>query len=55
LFGGDGEEGDEKIRLSMDNFYADDRLMEEAQSMLEVKGFGALALEEAFSIINRRC
>ncbi len=28
--------------------------MEEAMSMIEAKGFGALSLDEALSIINRR-
>ena len=42
-------------RLNVDDFYKDQRLMEEAISMLEAKGFGALALDEALSILNRRC
>ena len=42
-------------RLDVDDFYKDQRLMEEAISMLEAKGFGALALDEALSILNRRC
>ncbi|KAL7553866.1 hypothetical protein ACHAWF_017205 [Thalassiosira exigua] len=41
-------------RLSADDFYRDERLMEEAANMLEAKDFGALSLDEAFSIINRR-
>jgi len=42
-------------RLDVDDFYKDQRLMEEAIRMLEAKGFGALALDEALSILNRRC
>jgi len=41
-------------RLDADDFYSDERLMEEAANMLEAKGFGALSLDEALSIINRR-
>jgi hypothetical protein len=42
-------------RLNVDYFYSDDRLMDEAVSMLEAKGFGELSLDEALSILNRRC
>jgi hypothetical protein len=41
-------------RLEVDSFYSDERLVMEAESMLGAKGFRALALEEALSIINRR-
>jgi hypothetical protein len=41
-------------RLNVDDFYTDDRLMDEAVSMLEAKGFGELSLDEALSILNRR-
>jgi hypothetical protein len=41
-------------RLEVESFYSDERLVIEAESMLAVKGFYALALEEALSIINRR-
>ena len=42
-------------RLDVDDFYKDERLMEEAINMLEAKGFTALSLNESLSIINRRC
>jgi hypothetical protein len=41
-------------RLDIDDFYSDERLMDEAVSMLEAKKFGALSLDEALSILNRR-
>eukprot|EP00985_Skeletonema_marinoi_P000109 scaffold29_cov101-Skeletonema_marinoi.AAC.9 len=41
--------------LFISDFAADSRLLEEAESMLDAKGFGSLALEEAVSIMNRRC
>jgi hypothetical protein len=41
-------------RLDVDDFYGDERLMNEAVSMLEAKDFGALSLDEAVSILNRR-
>lgn len=41
--------------LFISDFSADSRLLQEAESMLDAKGFGSLALEEAVSIINRRC
>eukprot|EP00986_Skeletonema_menzelii_P004930 scaffold1724_cov150-Skeletonema_menzelii.AAC.3 len=41
--------------LFISDFAADSRLLQEAESMLNAKGFGSLALEEAVSIINRRC
>lgn len=41
-------------RLIVDDFYGDERLMDEAVSMLEAKGFGAFSLDEAVSILNRR-
>jgi len=66
LFGRRGDEsavgecycvvGDEAgTPLNIDDFYSDDRLMEEANNMLEAKGFAALSLNESLSIINRRC
>ena len=62
LFGRMGDTGEVDIhyeesaqRLNVDDFYRDERLMEEATNMLEAKGFGALALDESLSIINRRC
>jgi hypothetical protein len=42
-------------RLNVADFYRDERLLGEATNMLEAKGFGALSLDEALSIINRRC
>jgi len=48
---GAGSEG----ALFISDFSADSRLLQEAESMLDAKGFGSLALEEAVSIINRRC
>jgi hypothetical protein len=41
-------------RLDVDDFYSDERVMNEAVSMLEAKDFGALSLDEAVSILNRR-
>jgi len=41
-------------RLDVDDFYKDQRLVDEASNMLEAKGFNELALEEALSILNRR-
>lgn len=41
--------------LFISDFAADSRLLQEAESMLGAKGFGSLALEEAVSIMNRRC
>jgi len=41
-------------RLDVDDFYEDQRLIDEAGNMLEAKGFNDLALEEALSILNRR-
>jgi len=49
----DVEEHDFMPRLNLDDFYADERLVEEAQSMLSAKGYGVLELEEVISIINR--
>lgn len=49
-----GEDLTHADRLRMEDFYADERLMDEAQSMLGAKGFGSLRLEDAVSIINRR-
>jgi hypothetical protein len=43
-----------RLRLDVESFYSDERLMVEAESMLSAKGFHALALEEVLSIINRR-
>jgi hypothetical protein len=43
-----------RLRLDVESFYSDERLMVEAESMLSAKGFLALALEEVLSIINRR-
>mmetsp|Transcript_25051 Transcript_25051/g.39368 ORF Transcript_25051/g.39368 Transcript_25051/m.39368 type:complete len:850 (+) Transcript_25051:48-2597(+) len=40
--------------LFISDFAADSRLLQEAESMLDAKGFGSLALEEAVSIMNRR-
>ena len=48
-FNGEGE------ALFISDFAEDSRLIEESDSMLAAKGFGSLALEEAVSIINRRC
>lgn len=48
-FNGEGE------ALFISDFVDDSRLLKEADSMLAAKGFGSLALEEAVSIINRRC
>lgn len=48
-FNGEGE------ALFISDFAADSRLLQEGESMLVAKGFGSLALEEAISIINRRC
>ena len=45
---------DSEQRLIVDNYCNDERLLEEATSMIEAKGFGALSLGEALSIINRR-
>ena len=66
LFGrrGDGSTGEYNTmdrdepgnnRLDVDDFYKDERLVEEAINMLEAKGFTALSLNESLSIINRRC
>jgi hypothetical protein len=54
--GGTTMEGEDisRQRLEVDSFYSDERLVMEAESMLGAKGFHALALEEALSIINRR-
>jgi len=41
-------------RLNVDDFYKDQRLIDEAGNMLEAKGFNDLALEEALSVLNRR-
>ena len=41
-------------RLDVDDFFGDERLMNEAVSMLEAKDFGSLSLDEAVSILNRR-
>jgi hypothetical protein len=41
--------------LFISDFSDDSRLLQEAESMLDAKGFGSLALEEAVSIINKRC
>lgn len=49
----DVEEHDTILRLNLDDFYADERLVEEAHSMLSAKGYGILELEEAISILNR--
>ena len=45
---------DSEQRLIVDDFCNDARLMDEATSMIEAKGFGALSLDEALTIINRR-
>jgi hypothetical protein len=45
---------DSEQRLIDDDFCNDVRLMDEATSMIEAKGYGALSLDEALSIINRR-
>jgi len=45
---------DSEQRLIVDDFCNDARLMDEATSMIEAKGYGALSLDEALSIINRR-
>lgn len=51
-----GEFGDGKNnRLKVDDFYRDERLIKESINMMEAKGFEALLLDEALSIINRRC
>ncbi|KAL3776089.1 hypothetical protein ACHAW5_002741 [Stephanodiscus triporus] len=50
-----GESSVSHERLDVDDFYSDERLMDEAVSMLEAKNFGALSLDEALSILNRRC
>jgi hypothetical protein len=52
-FFGDGVAAEDR-RLEVESFYSDERLVMEAESMLAAKGFHALALEEALSIINRR-
>ncbi|KAL7473758.1 hypothetical protein ACHAXS_014229 [Conticribra weissflogii] len=49
----DVEEHDSIPRLNLDDFYADERLVEEAHSMLSAKGYGVLELDEVISIINR--
>ena len=60
LFGGGGsdlttaEDPEMSHRLSINDFYADERLVDEARSMLAAKGFGSLGLEDAVSIMNRR-
>jgi hypothetical protein len=59
LFGGSSTmdvEDDSRLscRLDADSFYGDERVLVEAENMLAAKGFHALALEEALSIINRR-
>ncbi|KAL7478799.1 hypothetical protein ACHAW6_004548 [Cyclotella cf. meneghiniana] len=59
LFGGSSTmdvEDDSRLscRLDADSFYSDERVLVEAENMLAAKGFHALALEEALSIINRR-
>ena len=41
-------------RLDVDDFYKDQRLLDEASNMLEAKGFPELALEEVLSVLNRR-
>ncbi|KAL9189169.1 hypothetical protein ACHAXT_011659 [Thalassiosira profunda] len=48
------DERDAVNRLHAEDFFNDERLMEEASNMLEAKRFGALQLDEALSIINRR-
>ncbi len=45
---------DSEQRLIVDDYCNDERIMEEAISMIEAKGFGALSLDEAISLINRR-
>jgi hypothetical protein len=45
---------DSEQRLIVDDFCNDVRLMDEATSMIEAKGYGALSLDEALSLINRR-
>ena len=50
-----GESSVSNERLDVDDFYSDERLLNEAVSMLEAKNFGALSLDEALSILNRRC
>jgi len=52
---GEFSDGENNRRLNVEDFYRDERLMEESINMLEAKGFGALSLDEALSIINRRC
>eukprot|EP00804_Cyclotella_cryptica_P020916 CCRYP_009259-RA/>CCRYP_009259-RA protein AED:0.00 eAED:0.00 QI:82/1/1/1/0/0/2/1420/900 len=58
MFGGGTTDAEtdsrQRCRLDADIFYGDERLMVEAENMLAAKGFHALALEEALSIINRR-
>jgi len=51
---GDEDENQFAKRLNVDDFYGDERLMNEAVSMLEAKDFGALSLDEALLILNRR-
>ena len=54
MFAGGIEDEGIGVRLEVESFYSDERLVMEAESMLSAKGFHALALEEALSIINRR-
>ena len=42
------------IRLDVDDFYKDQRLMKEVTNMLEGRGYGDLDLSEVLSILNRR-
>ena len=54
MFVGAVEDEGTGARLEVESFYSDERLVTEAENMLSAKGFHALALEEALSIINRR-
>ena len=48
-------DGRPENRLNVEDFYSDERSMEEAINMLAAKGLGVLSLNESLSIINRQC